>query len=367
MFQPLRILLFATMATLATSGAGHEDLRLPVPASSPPHAGDRNPLSVMTYNVKGLPWPIAMGRDEALDRIAERLVAMRRADRQPHIILLQETFSAEAASLATRAGYRHVAKGPQASLRTPAAVEDGDGQYLQQARWDRGEHVGKPLDSGLMILSDYPIVGAERMAFPDVACAGFDCLANKGVLMAHLDVPGMGRVSIVNAHLNARKAAMVPVARSQRAYSRQVGLMAGFVARHVPRGQTLILGGDMNIGKDGERQRAFFDAFARAGLPFVTAGLSGARQALDQGLLANSATRHDLIGAVRHGKDWLFARSGDGAALPVLAAETPFGTEAQGEPLSDHVGYAIHYAGAGRAAHEALHLAAGDPARVGRR
>lgn len=367
MMRVLRASLFAGMAMLATSGAGTEDSGLHSPA--PLAAAEQDPaLSVMTYNVKGLPWPIASGRSEALVRIAGRLAAMRRAGRQPHVVLLQEAFSVEAAaSLGTRAGYRHVAMGPDTGLRTPMTADEGDIQYLQQARWDRGEQMGKPLGSGLMILSDYPIVGADRMAFPDFACAGVDCLANKGVLIAHLDVPGTGRVSVVNAHLNARKAAMVPLVRSQRAYRRQVELMAHFVARHVPRGQMLIVGGDMNIGKDVKRWHAFFDAFVLSGLAFVAPDRGGAQQALHQTSSTSGAASDDLIQAIRHGKDWLFARGASGISVPVLRAEVPFGSEAGGEPLSDHVGYAIHYAAGARTPHETRHFVSRDPlpAQVG--
>lgn len=324
-------------------------------------------LSVMTYNVKGLPWPIALGRSEALDQIAKRLTTLRRARRQPHVILLQEAFSAEAALLATQAGYRHVAIGPDADLRTPTTAQEGDAQYLRQVRWDRGEQMGKPLGSGLMILSDYPIIGAARMAFPDFACAGFDCLANKGVLIADMDVPGLGRVSIVNAHLNARQAAGVPIARSQRAYVRQIGLMARFMARHVPSGQPLILGGDMNIGHDPQRRYAFFNGFAELGLRFVTPGLSGAQQALGQAPQTSDTAHDDLVLAARHAKDWIFARDATGTAMRVLEAEVPFGSEKEGEPLSDHYGYVIHYASRRTAPQGQIHFASSAPVRTGLR
>ncbi|HKY81105.1 MAG TPA: endonuclease/exonuclease/phosphatase family protein [Sphingobium sp.] len=370
MIRILRTLLFAGMAMLATSGSGSGDARFHPPSPSASAGADQDQaLSIMTYNVKGLPWPVAMGRGEALERIAARLTDLRRAGRQPHVILLQEAFSSEAASLATRAGYRHVAVGPDADLRTATAADASDIQYIRQARWDRGEQLGKQVGSGLMILSDYPITGADRMAFPDFACAGFDCLANKGVLIAHLDVPGCGRVSIVNAHLNARKAAMVPVARSARAYRRQVELMARFVARHVPRDRTLILGGDMNIGHDPNRRHAYFDGFARAGLPFITPALGGAQQALNRADWNSGETQQDLVHSVRHGKDWLFARDGGGSPLPVLDAEAPFGSEGRGEPLSDHIGYVIHYGATARGAHERLLFTSRDPmpARMGQR
>ncbi len=46
-------------------------------------------------------------------------------------------------------------------------------------------------------------------------CAGFDCLANKGVMMVHVDLPGLPEgLDIVNTHMNARKAAKVPKSRS---------------------------------------------------------------------------------------------------------------------------------------------------------
>ena len=123
---------------------------------------------------------------------------------------------------------------------------------------------------GLLILSDYPILSAARLTFPAHACAGFDCLANKGALVARLAVPGMAQpVHVVNTHLNARKAAGVPIARSQRAFERQVDLLTRFVRAQVPEDAPLILGGDMNIGRDPARQRAFFDRWAEAGMGFV--------------------------------------------------------------------------------------------------
>ena len=38
-----------------------------------------NMLSVMTYNVHGLPWPVAQDRDDALVQIGARLAQMRQA------------------------------------------------------------------------------------------------------------------------------------------------------------------------------------------------------------------------------------------------------------------------------------------------
>src|SRR3546814_13308251 len=53
-------------------------------------------LSVLTYNVKGLPWPIAWNRAEALERIASRLRASHTLRRAPQVIVMPEEFTAEA-------------------------------------------------------------------------------------------------------------------------------------------------------------------------------------------------------------------------------------------------------------------------------
>ena len=352
MFKTSFTILFAFIGALSPIGIGETGLRdQAVAADTVGVERPDNVLSVMTYNIKGLPWPIALDRNDALDRIGERLAMMRRDRRQPHIVLMQEVFSSKAAEVAAVAGYRHAVMGPDSALRTTMAMDGIDRRYIKAARWDRGENMGKSLNSGLMILSDYPVLGIERMAFPDFACAGFDCLANKGVLIVRLNIPGVGRVSVVNAHLNARSAAMVPVARSQQAFARQVDLMAGFVARHVPQGQA-----------------SFFTAFARSGLSFITPALGGASQALAHGQLAEATMRRDLLHAARHGKDWLFGRDASGTALPVRRAQVPFGNEVTGEPLSDHFGYVIDYAPKRYGAHELIHFAErGELPRLGGR
>lgn len=344
MFKPARALLFASLTALLAASSPSVSSPGDLRRASLPAASADLPLSIMTYNVMGLPWPIAFGRDEALGRIADRLAELRAQTRQPHIVLIQEGFVADPAAFARRAGYAHVAAGPDLAMRSAISATAADRTYLRAARWDRGEALDKRLNSGLIILSDYPIEAVDRIAYPAFACAGFDCLANKGAMIAHLRVPGIDRpVAVVNTHLNARKAAGVPIARSLRAFDRQAGLLATFVARHVPRDRTVLLGGDLNIGGDTQRIRAFFGHWNRAGLAFVAASLGGSRQARAQALLADPADRRDLDEAVLRSKDWIFARNEDGAPMPVVAAQIPFGGPID-RRLSDHVGYAIGYA-----------------------
>ena len=344
MYRPIRALMFAGLVALAAAGSTRNGDRAVPQWDGAEAVSADSQLSVMTYNVKGLPWPIASDRSEALNAIADRLASLRQSGRQPHIILLQEAFTPEAMQIAARAGYRHVANGPDAAQRSDAAANGADQWHMAQARWDRGEAVGKQLGSGLQILSDYPIARVDRLAFPDFACAGFDCLANKGVLIAHLNVPGFDRpVSIVNTHLNARKAAGVSVDRSYHAFARQVDLMTRFVAKNVPADQPLILGGDMNIGQDAYRANAFFTRFAQAGMAFVHPDHDGAKQALTHSAWHNEAMRRDLALTRARAKDWLFARGSGLRSLKVVAGQVPFGSEPDGKPLSDHFGYVVNY------------------------
>ena len=63
-----------------------------------------------------------------------------------------------------RAGYAHVAAGPDSMMRSAFPATANDQAYLRAARWDRGETLNKQLNSGLIILSDYPIVAVDRIA-----------------------------------------------------------------------------------------------------------------------------------------------------------------------------------------------------------
>lgn len=344
MHKTLRAMLFAGLVSFVATGSTSSNLpeRLNMVQALPD--GGNTTLSMMTYNIKGLPWPLAVDRDTALVRIGTRLRALRQRGHQPHILLLQEAFTPQAAEIARSSGYRHMTFGPDRQMRSPIAPSAADQAFLAEARWDRGEALGKQTDSGLIILSDYPILRVRRLAFPDFACAGFDCLANKGVVIADMQVPGEAEpVAIVNIHLNARKASGVSVSRSLAAYARQVDLSARFIASAVPHTRTLMIGGDMNIGGNSDRSRIFFDGFARHGLSFVAARQGGAQLALDQATIPAPQARADLKHAMQRRKDWIFARAGRGSSLVVRGAHVPFGSEPDGQPLSDHFGYVISY------------------------
>lgn len=325
--EVMALVLAALIAVgVTTSPAAPRRLSVAMPA--PDDAAHSGGVSVLTYNVHGLPWPIAQGRSPDLVAIGARLKAMRDGGEAPRIVVLQEAFTADAQRIGRAAGYRHIVNGPGADMADIDGRED-----MPDGHWWSGETEGKWLGSGLQILSDYPVIAVHRIAFP--ACAGYDCLANKGAVLARIAVPGAaGPVDVLTTHLNSRGASGVGTARSDAAYRTQIASLDAFVARaHDPR-YPLIVAGDFNIGQSMARRTAMF-------------GGSGpdwhAADALHAARRRGIALPPDAMVSLRLSKDWQFFTPGTRAALEVTGIAVPFGRDADGAMLSDHVGYVARY------------------------
>ena len=302
-------------------------------------------LSLMTYNIEGLPWPVRMNRADDLAQIQTRLEALRLLGEQPHIVALQEAFTDDAKSIGRQSGYRYVANGPDKALPGAMAILPTDRQFQSSASFYHGELSGKFVDSGLQILSDYPILSVRRMAFPSYACAGYDCLANKGVLLAMIAVPGMHEpIAVVNVHLNSRKASGVDDARSLYAYRRQIDALDTFLADAIKPGTPVIVAGDFNVGNRPTR-RHYFEAFMRQVNHGSTHG--SMEDALTTCLSPTAPCGTDIPSdarfSARRARDWQLSIPGKRYALAVSQLSVPFGHDVDGTMLSDHVGYTAYY------------------------
>lgn len=309
------------------------------PPTSPP-AG----LSIMAYNVKGLPWPLAADRTDDFARIEERLLAMRARGTQPHVIILQEAFTAQARAIARHSGYRYVVAGPSRDLQSPVRPGPSDRAFIEGASFFKGERSGKQVSSGLILASDYPILSVRREAFPAFACAGYDCLANKGILMATLAVPGSpSPVSIVTTHMNSKKASGVSQERSLHAYRRQVEAIDAFLARYRDPNLPVILAGDFNASS--AERRTYLSAHSAANwttkrrLPIDNA----LRHCLAPDAPCGRAIPDIAATVFRKGRDLQFFSPGYRASIQAIAMAVPFGRERDGTMLSDHVGYGVTY------------------------
>ncbi|MDE8650900.1 endonuclease/exonuclease/phosphatase family protein [Novosphingobium album (ex Liu et al. 2023)] len=302
---------------------------IPVDARPTPE-GD---FAVLTYNVKGLPWPIARQRGPALRKIAARLAQLRREGRQPGVVVLQEAFRDEAKQIGAIAGYPYYVEGPY-TAPAPAAAD------MPGREWSLGETGPAWIDSGLVVLSDYPVRAVARAPFPAGACAGYDCLAAKGVVLVTLDVPGIGPVAVATTHLNCRKASGAPRARTEAAYARQAAFLRDYLGRTRDRGVPVIVAGDFNQG-----QRPFRIASLRDALRQLNGGVP-VRDALSQEapIAGQDVTRGaDAAWIRQRARDLQFSLPGTRARLVPSDIEIPFGTEPDGTMLSDHMGYTVHY------------------------
>jgi hypothetical protein len=331
-----KIAVTATLVVLLAAKVPEAAQSAPPPAAMPAFDGS---LSVLTYNVKGLPWPVALGRSTALTRIGDRLRSLHAQGKAPAVVVLQEAFTDHAQAIGRSGGYRFIVNGPTDEEVNSLLPSRGDDNYAADARWWKGETEGKFVGSGLQVLSDYPIVAVKRMAFPDFACAGYDCLANKGALLVTLRIPGAPTpVEVLTTHLNSRHASGVEDARSNAAYRLQVDALTTFVRRaHDPR-YPLIAAGDYNVGSVPARQADLLGAVHREWL-----GGSVVRDALGQFERQGGELGADASWSLRRARDWQFYADGTQGRLTLTGIEVLFGHDASGDMLSDHVGYVARF------------------------
>jgi endonuclease/exonuclease/phosphatase family metal-dependent hydrolase len=347
-FSPrLSLTIAATLAGLALTGSARAQEPTgiaPVPTMQQLPAGATT-LSVLTYNVEGLPFPFARSRGAAAQQIADRLKTLRAGGQQPHVVVLQEAFGEAQKAIGRDAGYRYTAFGPSKHTKSDEAMTDEDRAFAAKARFLKGEDVGKWRSSGLAILSDYPIVSVKKAAFPAWACAGFDCLANKGVLMAEIQVPGIDKpVAVIVTHMNSKDTSGVGKDRWNGAFNLQARTIGSFLAKNLDPTVPYIFAGDTNIGKSAER-RAWFEQ-ALNGLPRGSANQE-VRTALATCLVATSACTVEAptqaAKSLRRGKDLQVYADGATVKIQPLGIGVPFGADENGHMLSDHIGYTAVY------------------------
>jgi endonuclease/exonuclease/phosphatase family metal-dependent hydrolase len=300
-------------------------------------------LGIMTYNVHGLPWPLARGRDSAFSSIERRLKDMRAHSTQPQIVVLQEAFTERAKEVGYNSGYRYSANGPSVSDQGIALAEDIDPDFGASASVLKGETEGKFFDSGLQILSDYPIKSVKKRAFSANACAGYDCLANKGMMMVEVQVPGQPvPLTVVATHMNSKRASGVSVERSMHAYRQQVAEFAEFVGNARNPNFPLVIAGDFNASSDQRRNVLTKTVVENLGAGDNPKPISGMASVLARFVPVPAVARQARY-ITKRGRDWQFFSPGEGAELSPTGLSIPFGREPDGTMLSDHLGFMIDY------------------------
>lgn len=306
------------IAAPADGGAGAAPV---LKASIPSGPLQTAEISVLTYNVKGLPWPIAFGRGKALKRIGRELAEMRRKGRQPDVVLLQEGFRGEIADLVRESGYRYWAQGPDRFDAAAPAESPGAPPGLGAPKFT---------GSGLHILSDAPILDVEAIAYR--SCAGIDCMANKGAMMARVAAAGLPvALDIVNTHMNARHASRAPPAEAREAHNEQTRELIAFIEANRNAGAPMLVGGDFNVKNAPERY--YFDALKR---PYTVVSEFCSRDGSGCGAGAADAVAEPWL----RSQD-LQAFAPGGVRIRPVEVATLF--DARGQRLSDHEGYLVRY------------------------
>jgi hypothetical protein len=268
--------------------------------------------------------------------IGDKLRTLRAEGRAPDVVLIQEGFSDDTKLIAARGGYAFHAQGTTRADALKIENETAGADFLAAADWTKGESFGPLTGSGLHAFSRFPIVRTDAAAFGRHACAGYDCLAGKGVLGAHIDIPGVpGGVAVFTTHLNANKRAGVSQTRSGHAYALQLDRLKTFMAAHLDTPAPVIFGGDFNIKNQRQRQ---------AQAAQLLADFSTVHHYCD----ANGADcRQGYHGDRRSG--WLEPRDiqgfRNGARVRIQPVEVTalFDGGDDGAMFSDHAGYLVRY------------------------
>lgn len=233
-------------------------------------------ISVMVYNTAGLPWPLGCGKrsrkvDEkgqripiacdragAQEEIGDTLRAMREAGTEPDVIMLQEAFIEASEQIPIRGGYRNWVAGPTSDNLAPVYSERAPAEFIEGRSFLKGERLGKWQSSGLIIASDYPIHVRYSHPFYQWECAGFDCLANKGVLTVELDIPGLpDPLALTTVHFNSRGASGVSEERALTAHQLQLDDTDEYLDSLQRPYLPFIWGGDLNMRRADDRIRYF--------------------------------------------------------------------------------------------------------------
>ena len=239
-------------------------------------------IRVMIYNVCGLPWPIACGktsrqtdanderipiacrRGKALKKIGDTLGEMRKLGVEPDIVMLQEAFISTSEQVAIRGGYSNLAFGPGPKDKADDYSDRASQEFIDARKWGKGEKSGKKQSSGLLIASNFPIAETFKKPFYQWECAGFDCLANKGVIMARIEIPGVpDALEVVTSHYNSKGASGVSLDRSLEAHQLQMEATGEFLDEVSNYDLPGIWGGDLNMRHSEERITYFVERFGK--------------------------------------------------------------------------------------------------------
>lgn len=295
----------------------------------------RTQISVLIYNVAGVPWPIRSGRHPAFRKMERDLTRLHNEGRGPDLMLLQEAFTPRSGRIGKNAGYVNWVRGPRAKDKINVDAPPLDADFIKGRRFWKGEKFGKIMSSGLYLYSVYPVTSLTMTPFGRRTCAGYDCLANKGVMMAVIEIPGVPEpIQVMNTHLNARKASGVGIKRTLYAYQQQINEIRLLLDRDLRTDWPFIYGGDFNT----RRSNARFD--------HKVENIPGTVVDYYCAVIKNTC---DVRLSWDGDEPWMDTQDlqgfehGSKVHIRPVRLEAMFDEPYKGKPLSDHDGYLVTY------------------------
>ena len=289
-------------------------------------------LKVLTFNIEGLGFPARKGREPELRQIGERLSAMREVGTGPDIVLFQEMFSGAAKNAVASTGYPAIESGPR---RTTRAVDQPHEKLPGKSNPKRGEVGIHFAGSGLAIASRYPIIFTDLLAFGARSCAGLDCLANKGIMLARIAVPGVPTpIDVYNTHMNSRGASKAPAERNLAAHDRQALEASHFIDSTHNDNFPVIFGGDFNM-RHSEPRWENFSRYQSLNLVH--------RVCADQSSGCEVLMSWDGDAPWMDTQDLQFFWEGNPASIRPIRVQALFDGSPDSPQLSDHDGFMVTY------------------------
>ena len=272
-------------------------------------------LTVLTYNVAGLPQEISeVTPAEDIPQISPLLA-------EYDVVLTQEDFDWWVpGGLADGLDFNryHERLRAEAGFEFATPVHPGP----EAAGVDLADRPEMAIGDGIGIMSRFPLSGFEVEAWDD-CYGGFtegasDCLAMKGFRVATMDLGSGALVDVYSLHGEAGG-----TEQDQALQPADFAQLAAFIADH-SEGRAVVVGGDTNLhiddhedAGDGADAEIWADFLAEAGLTDTCA----ATDCADPGII-----------------DKVAVRSGGGVELTTVGWDSPADRFADddGEPLSDH-------------------------------
>jgi len=302
------VLLTSTEASAFSRRPPQHGPAQPEPAPlPPPDPHGSSTVHLMSYNVHGLDLPV--GIDHSRYAQIGRILGERRAQGlAPEIVMVQEAFHYRTQELVTRSGYPYFQRGPG--------------------------RAGVDISSGLLILSEYPILSVEMAVYGN--CGGVDCFAQKGVLLARVAVPGLPEpLEIYDTHLNASYEITPPrKTAAEKIRIRQVSEIHSFMREYRQPVMPAVFGGDFNFNANGMDYAHFVtgSGMKNSGAQCATAlNCDGDPNAL---IDWDKAIDHIFYGA----------QSASGIELKPLFYEWSFTEREGGKEFSDHNALEVKFA-----------------------